>query len=39
VIAFNTFRSKVKAATTGGETLARLLLSNLKAVDDGRGVE
>jgi biopolymer transport protein ExbB/TolQ len=39
VIAFNAFRSKVKAATTGGETLARLLLSNLKAVDDGRGVE
>jgi biopolymer transport protein ExbB/TolQ len=39
VIAFNAFRSRVKSATTGGETLARLLLSNLKAVDDGRGAE
>jgi biopolymer transport protein ExbB/TolQ len=39
VIAFNVFRSRVKSATTGGETLARLLLSNLKAVDDGRGAE
>ena len=33
VIAFNVFKARVKAATTGGETLARLLLSNLKAVD------
>jgi biopolymer transport protein ExbB/TolQ len=38
VVAFNAFKSKVKAATTGGESLARILLSNLKAVD-GRGAE
>ena len=38
VIAFNAFKARVKAATTGGESLARLLLANLKA-DTGRGQE
>ena len=38
VIAFNAFKARVKTATVGGETLARMLLSNLKA-DDGRRQE
>ena len=33
VVAFNAFKARVKAAATDGEALARVLLSNLKAVD------
>jgi len=36
VIAYNVFKSRVKEATTGCEMLARVVLSNLKAVDSDR---
>jgi biopolymer transport protein ExbB len=36
VIAYNVFKSRVKEATTGCEMLARVLLSNLKAVESDR---
>ncbi len=36
VIAYNVFKSRVKEAATGCELLARVVLSNLKAVEPGR---
>jgi biopolymer transport protein ExbB/TolQ len=39
VIAFNVFKARVREAATDCEMLARTLLSNLKAVDSGRGGE
>ena len=36
VIAYNVFKSRVKEASTGCEMLARVVLSNLKAVDSDR---
>jgi len=38
VIAYNVFKARVKDATTGCEMLARVVLSNLKAVDADRPV-
>ncbi|HTE53043.1 MAG TPA: MotA/TolQ/ExbB proton channel family protein [Kofleriaceae bacterium] len=39
VIAYNVFKSRVKEATTGCELLARVVLSNLKAVEPGRAAD
>ncbi|HEY2902324.1 MAG TPA: MotA/TolQ/ExbB proton channel family protein [Polyangia bacterium] len=39
VVAFNVFKGKVKDAVTGGQTLARVLLAQLKAAEPARNRE
>ena len=39
VVAYNVYKGKVKDAVTGGQALARILLSQLKAVEPVRGRE